>query len=73
MRGMTKTQQGAARKAIKSRGMSILGWARANNLNENNVVSVLYRGYGTAHTLTSTAVEIVGKLREQGLVGERTT
>lgn len=71
MKGMTKPQQGAARKAIKAGGQTIVGWARANRFKEANVINVLYRDYGRAQVLTPTAEVIVARLRDQGLVGER--
>lgn len=71
MRGMTRTQQTAARKAIMAGGQTIVGWARANKFNESNVTNVLYRDYGRRQALTPTAEKIVGALREQGLVGDR--
>lgn len=71
MKGMTKPQQTAARRAIKAGGQTLVGWARANKFKESNVISVLYRDYGRAQILTPTAEEIVGRLREQGLVGDR--
>lgn len=71
MIGLTKPQQSAARKTIAGRGQTVPGWARANRLNVNSVINVLYRDYGRAKELTPTAEEIVGRLIEQGLVGGR--
>ena len=61
-------EQRTCRRNIYNMGMTVSGFARKYGFNRNTVVNIMYREAGISNNLTGIGKEIMGKIRDEGMI-----